>query len=433
VSRNGTVRNTDSFFKDETVETRKITLTPNLLRDDSAPGTLRPSDIMKERQSSSFDLDKTDRFKEDKKKEKKGVLSIFKRKKDKKSKYMEGEAVTSKTSSELSRESPPSSERTSLQQEVTVQRKPSKGKLQKANINGQRNIMSPTGPGVQSSIDKSTADSTPLESNTSSRAESPEKPTNGPNDKTTHSIPASQTLTKKSSLRDPSSQSPDAADRLSESPVHVTAADAEPPALVRDSSSDSDDVRSFQDTPSPQLPNGVSLDVSNHDRAMSNGIHGHSPISPIAAQLGVGSGIPSALSRMPPHPTRSPPPQPGGDRSPLTVVPSSNYPDRQGSTSTTASAAPSSTPSTPVWSDASLRQYLDESGTSDIRDLLLLTRDTTGIVPVGADHPLMANLFVEERGKVREMGAALDGLLDNWIEKKMRSKSALGQRKPSKT
>lgn len=33
-SRNGTVRNTDSFFNDE--ETKKITLTPNLLRDDSA-------------------------------------------------------------------------------------------------------------------------------------------------------------------------------------------------------------------------------------------------------------------------------------------------------------------------------------------------------------------------------------------------------------
>ena len=34
-SRKGTVRNTDSFFKDDTVETRKINLTPSLLRDDS--------------------------------------------------------------------------------------------------------------------------------------------------------------------------------------------------------------------------------------------------------------------------------------------------------------------------------------------------------------------------------------------------------------
>ena len=34
-SRKGTVRNTDSFFKDDTVETRKMSLTPSLLRDDS--------------------------------------------------------------------------------------------------------------------------------------------------------------------------------------------------------------------------------------------------------------------------------------------------------------------------------------------------------------------------------------------------------------
>lgn len=35
-SRNGTVRNTDSFFKDDSVETKKISLTPNLLRDEGA-------------------------------------------------------------------------------------------------------------------------------------------------------------------------------------------------------------------------------------------------------------------------------------------------------------------------------------------------------------------------------------------------------------
>ena len=40
-SRNGTVRNTDSFFKDDGVETRKINLTPSLLRDDSSSSTIR--------------------------------------------------------------------------------------------------------------------------------------------------------------------------------------------------------------------------------------------------------------------------------------------------------------------------------------------------------------------------------------------------------
>ena len=43
-SRKGTVRNTDSFFKDDGVETRKINLTPSLLRDDSSNSTIRPVD-----------------------------------------------------------------------------------------------------------------------------------------------------------------------------------------------------------------------------------------------------------------------------------------------------------------------------------------------------------------------------------------------------
>lgn len=45
-SRNGILRNTDSFFKDDTVETKKISLTPNLLRDDS--GNTGPVTEMKE-------------------------------------------------------------------------------------------------------------------------------------------------------------------------------------------------------------------------------------------------------------------------------------------------------------------------------------------------------------------------------------------------
>ncbi len=43
-SRRGTLRNTDSFFKDDSVETRKITLTPNLLRDDSSNSTTKSNE-----------------------------------------------------------------------------------------------------------------------------------------------------------------------------------------------------------------------------------------------------------------------------------------------------------------------------------------------------------------------------------------------------
>lgn len=43
-SRKGTLRNTDSFFKDDGVETRKINLTPSLLRDDSNGSVLKSSE-----------------------------------------------------------------------------------------------------------------------------------------------------------------------------------------------------------------------------------------------------------------------------------------------------------------------------------------------------------------------------------------------------
>ncbi|KAF1965659.1 hypothetical protein BU23DRAFT_488808, partial [Bimuria novae-zelandiae CBS 107.79] len=70
VSRNGTMRNTDSFFKDENTETRKITLTPNLLRDDSSTSTTGS----KERGPSLESLEKNgfaDKVKDDKKKKEK--------------------------------------------------------------------------------------------------------------------------------------------------------------------------------------------------------------------------------------------------------------------------------------------------------------------------------------------------------------------------
>lgn len=43
------MRNTDSFFQDDSLETKKISLTPNLLRDDSNNGpavTNEPKEVL---------------------------------------------------------------------------------------------------------------------------------------------------------------------------------------------------------------------------------------------------------------------------------------------------------------------------------------------------------------------------------------------------
>jgi hypothetical protein len=56
--------------------------------------------------------------------------------------------------------------------------------------------------------------------------------------------------------------------------------------------------------------------------------------------------------------------------------------------------------------------------TEDVKDLLLVVHNTNGVVPVGPDHPLMSNLFVEERGKVKELDTALDKMLSQWLARK---------------
>jgi hypothetical protein len=426
VSRNGTVRNTDSFFRDESMETKKISLTPNLLRDDSSASTLRVVDSIKDR-GSSLELDKADRAREEKKKDKRGVLAIFKRRKDKKK--GDAESIASKTSIELSRDSGDSpvpstvSEKSIASQDSGLKRTGSKGKLQKLQL---RNEPSPNG------LRPATLSPDQAQDKPASREESPAKlddrirsPVGGSIKQVAlEPLDLGRPNASRNPFTDPAHLAmpvDEAALRLAESPIQITAADAqpdnEPPALVRDSSSDSDDVRSLRDSPSPPVATAP---------APAYGVNGHHSPTPFSHGLVIGGALAAggavvaaaaAKTVSPPHPNRSPPPQPNGAPD--------GHADRANSASTTSSAAGlSSSPSTPVWSDASLRQYLEESGASDARDLLLLTRDTTGVVPVGSDHPLMTGLFEEERGIVKEMGATLDGLLGGWLERKMRSRSA---------
>lgn len=131
-SRKGTPRNADSFLKDDSAEPRRITLTPNILRDDGSS----MSSLEKTRSTSFESLEKAasppEKAKDGKKtKEKKqgGMLSgLFKsKKKDKKGREEDGDGE--KLSGEIARQvSAPSS--------PTLERNPSladkKGKLQKS-------------------------------------------------------------------------------------------------------------------------------------------------------------------------------------------------------------------------------------------------------------------------------------------------------------
>merc|ERR1712193_100956 len=122
---------TDSFLKDDSVETRKITLTPNLLRDDSSTSTRTSNDSKELKQRPS--LDKLEKDSPDKSKDKKD-------KKDKKAKSSVedevDELMAGKRSTDNQRASPsPSkdSEETAAVEEPVVAQTPERqpSKLQK--------------------------------------------------------------------------------------------------------------------------------------------------------------------------------------------------------------------------------------------------------------------------------------------------------------
>jgi hypothetical protein len=474
VSRNGTLRNTDSFFKDENTETRKITLTPNLLRDDSSTSTTGS----RERGPSLESLEKNgfaDKVKDDKKKKEKksGMLSGLFKRKEKRSKEAGSfdDSDAGKQSEEYGRSSPSkisedfSAERPSTEQAPgtqSPQRQPSKGKLQKPQptrddspSKGSKNSSKATSPepitiksvgptdaadnsaaGVQSTStmrlvapeqDESTKPSV------DERVQSPEgrsrvntataklnpintlksQPNGGTrpekvkqakqrvqlddfdseDDEKNDPFADPNEAKTKSSL--PSQSEP--IGRLSESPVHVFAADARPPGKLQPQERDLE--------PDPHQPPGLTGDTSSQETSspVSTPTPDDSPSTStpnkpdLTASRSISSPSPTLLSpsSIPPPSRAAPIPQKEMESSPPPSSESSQL---------------------PAWSDSSLRTYLDDG--TDLRDMLLIIHDTTGVVPVGPEHPLMSSLFAEETKTISGLSGELDNLLNGWLEKK---------------
>jgi hypothetical protein len=467
VTRNGTVRNTDSFFKDENTETRKITLTPNLLRDDSASSNT----TSKERGPSLESLEKNgfaDKVKDDKKKKEKkpGMLSGLFKRKDKKGK---GDSVDidNEKSEEVDRSSPQSkassesAERQSAEQVVAPAplRQSSKAKMQKnqrtrddspQKTKGILKTESPTETtmDVDAELDATEIKPAGQQSTPTMRLVSPElgdmgrapleerAPSAGSTSNTATSRNPISGMTsqqddevkpekvKKSQERvqlddfdsdedsdpfaDPDAQNKlvetetsEPAGRLSESPVHVSAADARP--SQKENVTDADKEADTQ-----QLP-GLTTDNSSQETS--------SPVSTPTPDDNLMKSIPenTTVSTF-----RS------ESNSSLTYL----TPDTATTASTLRSASnppkerqptpPTSSESTmlPAWSDASLRAYLDDG--SDIRDMLVVINDTTGVVPVSRNHPLMKDYLAEETKTMEGLSGELDRLLNGLVEKRMK-------------
>lgn len=82
----------------------------------------------------------------------------------------------------------------------------------------------------------------------------------------------------------------------------------------------------------------------------------------------------------------------------------------------TPASADHSSGNPPIWSDASLRAYLEDG--SDIRDLLILVHHKPDPKPADPDHPIVKNLFQEERRQLREISDELDNLMVNYRARK---------------
>ena len=55
---------------------------------------------------------------------------------------------------------------------------------------------------------------------------------------------------------------------------------------------------------------------------------------------------------------------------------------------------------------------------SEVKDMMVMIHDKSGVVPVSDDHPMMAGLFTEQRKGVQDMMGQLDGLLGSYLQRK---------------
>ncbi|KAL4742850.1 hypothetical protein BDV11DRAFT_179639 [Aspergillus similis] len=390
-SRNGTLRNTDSFFKDDTAETKKISLTPNLLRDETAPGESREPRISLE----ALDKLNPDEKKDDKKKKdkKSGMLSGLFKRKDKKSKSGDDEENLEKHSGELSRSSP--TPKTSMES-------------------------------VSSPEARSTKQAGP--SRQTSKLQKQQQEVAQPKESLEQKERASREHQRDQTIRQV------VLDEVEE--ISGSGSSRSRPYEVEQSPSSTVRVPSPSKKPtSPTSPSSPTSPVSpigaaNRQPPQSQGHYTHPVTSPPQkfppkqateqtrfAESPVSIPSPLDRQRSPSVPGLTTDLPPASDDQYSPDSPPLSPADTTDSRRPEAPATPFEAP-TPTWSDASLRSYLEEE--NELRDLYVIVYDNTNIPPAGPEHPITGNLFKDESKRLREMNSQLDSLLSEWVTRRLR-------------
>ena len=452
-SRNGTVRNTDSFFKDESRETRKITLTPNLLREDNS-GTPRSSDSS--RGPSLEGLDKgvaSEKSKDDKKKKEKktGMLSGLFKRKDKKDKGRNNEDDTSdqeKVSGEILRGPSPKdfndvspTERRPSDPDTSQRdrRVSSRGKLQKLKADGTANkgrqvavddsaepvsrpgsktgindmTMGPTlrtadGEGsksphfYQSNALLGREDTTSSGQTKAIKQQEPASDTGGMLDNLDVSKEMGYAKSFQKDQEELQSHSRSAQERLSDSPVRIS------PSEVTGTQNNQASNAGKQNQSAKYSPSTSSSSSQSFVEVQNTEPPKKTPISDPDL-----SEDPSKMTSSSKKESQLSPENVLHKNQSSISSQTSSSKDTAESTSTLSETL---SPRLPDWSDASLLSYLNEG--SDMRDLLLLIQNKFETVSVGLDHPAVEEVFGAERNTLVGMSQRLDQLLGSWMNKK---------------
>ncbi|KAI1457089.1 hypothetical protein F4805DRAFT_475377 [Annulohypoxylon moriforme] len=421
VTRNGTVRNTDSFFKDETIETKKISLTPGLLRDDNEPRASSDSKDSSLRQRPSLEKDLVpDKQKDEKKKKEKkpsAIRSFFSRKERKKSVDEDDDSLgkrsldaSTDTVDKEAEDAHAGDADSSPEKSVAPLRNP--GKLQKQ----PRNDPSPT---RKSSVTAQIgADRGPLASETrinnvstlppttlrmveSEQAESQDKPSQKRERSNSKSILSKESkppkVTKaKARVELDDFDSPDE-EEVQPEPTRT-------PPEPKQQPSEEKPLRpvlpgAFPDSYSAQASvSELSDQTSKTQRPATEERLSESPVevSPVVSS----SNPPALMVDTSSQEDRS---SPVSSPSPEFVDIDDRTHEKQDSVTTSTSATTTST-----WNDANLRAFFDS------------VYDKNDVAPAGPDHPVVGTLFREQNARLAEITTQLDNMLGDWLARKQR-------------
>lgn len=420
-SRNGTIRNTDSFFKDETAEPRKITLTPGLLREESG-GTARTSESADRSPSASLleelepvpsaetiksDKGKDSKSKKDKKAEKEkksGMLSGLFKRKDKKIKVDEaaGGTVSKQEDVPLSPGAPtPSDSNTAVSPTSPTAPAP----LAVKGVRGGKLTKTPP-------VASQPAPSAPQDaaSPSSLQAKAKDLTLQIPDDEVKREKGVRSPL---ANILSPSSSDQPKKEKLKKAKTRMELdVDSSPEnELADDVAAQTQSTRQLGAVnfttparPAPAAPNRPSPQAQ---------YAAHSEQQQYAAPQQTAHDL--SRSADPAHQHHVNTFQPGhAEESSQSTIPYSDSVHTQDLS--TAATTPADNDRRSSWDPVALRQYLDQRGTEDLKDMLYIIQDHTETKPAGMDHPIMQP-FVEYQKTLDKLSNQLDTLMLTFLEK----------------